>query len=41
MHLEQWGEFKYYVVIFDQLQDHSGGLIQALESCVRGPLTFH
>jgi len=39
MCLEQWGEFKYYIVIFDQLQSHSGGLIWALESCVRGPLT--
>ena len=39
MCLEQWGEFKYYIVIFDQLQSHSGGLIWALELCVRGPLT--
>ena len=31
---------KYYIVIFDQLQGHSRGLIQAPESCVRGPLTF-
>jgi len=38
--LEQWGEFKCYIVIFDQLQGHSGGLIRALESCVRGPLTY-
>ena len=38
MCLEQWGEFKYYIVIFDQLQGHSRGLIQALESCVRSPL---
>jgi len=30
---------KYYIVIFDQLQGHSGGLIQAPESFVRGPLT--
>jgi len=30
---------KYYVVILDQLQGHSGGLVQALESRVRGPLT--
>ena len=29
---------KYYLVIFDQLQGHSGGLIQAPESYVRGPL---
>jgi len=34
------GKTKYYLVIFDQLQGHSGGLIQAPESCVRGPLTF-
>jgi len=33
------GETKYYIVIFDQLQGHSGGVIQALESFVRGPLT--
>ena len=33
-------ETKYYVVIFDQLQGHSRGLIQASESFVRGPLTF-
>ena len=31
---------KYYLVIFDQLQGHSRGLIRAPESCVRGPLTF-
>jgi len=31
---------KYYVVIFDQLQSHSGELIRALESCVRASLTF-
>jgi len=30
---------KYYVVILDQLQGHSGGLVRALELCVRGPLT--
>jgi len=34
------GKTKYYLVIFDQLQGHSGGLIRALESCVRGPLTI-
>ena len=33
------GKTKYCVVIFDQLQGHSGGLIQALKSCMRGPLT--
>jgi len=33
------GKTKYYIVIFDQLQGHSGGLIRALESFVRGPLT--
>ena len=38
--LEQWDKTKYYVVIFDQLQGHSGGLIWAPESCVRGPLTL-
>jgi len=32
------GETKYYIVIFDQLQGHSGGVIQTLESFVRGPL---
>jgi len=37
--LEQWGKTKYYVVIFDQLQGHPRGLIQALGSCMRGPLT--
>jgi len=31
---------QYYIVILDQLQDHSGGLEQAPESCVRGSLTF-
>jgi len=30
---------QYYVVILDQLQDRSGGLEQALESRIRGPLT--
>jgi len=34
------GKTKYYVVIFDQLQDHSGGLIRALESFVRGSLIY-
>ena len=34
------GKTKYYLVIFDQLQDHSEGLIQAPESCVRGSLTW-
>ena len=29
---------QYYVVILDQLQGHSGGLEQALELRVRGPL---
>ena len=29
--LEQWGKFKYYIVIFDQLQGHSGELIQSLD----------
>ena len=33
------GKTKYYVVIFDQLQGHSGGLIWALESFVRDLLT--
>jgi len=33
------GKTQYYVVILDQLQGHSGGLVWALESCVRGPLT--
>jgi len=33
------GKTKYYIVIFDQLQGHSRGLIWALELCVRGPLT--
>jgi len=32
------GKTKYYIVIFGQLQGHSGGLIWALESFVRGPL---
>jgi len=32
------GKTKYYLVIFDQLQGHSGELIRAPESCVRGPL---
>ena len=31
---------KYYLVIFDQLQGHSRGLIQASEQCTRGPLTL-
>ena len=31
---------QYYYVILDQLQDHSGELVWAPESCVRGPLTF-
>jgi len=30
---------QYYVVILDQLQDHSGGVERALESRIRGPLT--
>ena len=30
---------QYYYVILDQLQDHSRGLVWALESYVRGPLT--
>jgi len=34
------GKTKYYVIIFDQLQGHSGGLIWAPELCVRGPFTF-
>jgi len=34
------GKTKYYIVIFDQLQGHSKGLIQAPESCMRGPLTI-
>ena len=29
---------QYYYVILDQLQDHSGELVWAPESCVRGPL---
>ena len=37
--LEQWDKTKYYIVIFDQLQGHSGGLIWAPELRVRGPLT--
>ena len=32
------GKTKYYVVIFDQLQGHSRGLVWALELCVRGLL---
>jgi len=31
---------QYYIVILDQLQDHSGGLEQAPESRVRGSLIF-
>jgi len=38
---EQWDKTKYYIVIFDQLQGHSRGLVQAPESCVRGPLTIY
>jgi len=34
------GETKYYIVIFDQLQGYSGGVIWAPESFVRGPLIF-
>ena len=34
------GKIQYYYVILDQLQDYSGGLVRAPESCVRGPLTF-
>ena len=30
---------QYYVVILDRLQGHSGGLEQAPESWIRGPLT--
>jgi len=32
-------ETQYYVVILDRLQDRSGGLEQAPESRIRGPLT--
>jgi len=31
---------QYYVVILDQLQGHSRGLVRAPELRVRGPLTF-
>ena len=31
---------QYYIVILDWLQDCSGGLERALESRIRGPLTF-
>ena len=31
---------QYYVVILDQLQGYSRGLVWALELRVRGPLTF-
>jgi len=34
------GKTKYYVVILDQLQSYSGGLVRAPESRVRGPLTL-
>ena len=34
------GKTQYYIVILDQLQGHSGGLVRALESRVRGPLTL-
>ena len=34
------GMTKYYIVIFNQLWDHSRGQIRALELYVRGPLTF-
>ena len=34
------GKTQYYIVILDQLQGHSGGLVRTLESYVRGPLTF-
>jgi len=30
---------QYYIVILDRLQDRSGGVEQALESQIRGPLT--
>jgi len=33
------GKTQYYVVILDQLQGHSRGLVRAPELCVRGPLT--
>jgi len=33
------GKTQYYIVILDQLQGHSGGLVWAPESRVRGPLT--
>jgi len=32
-------KIQYYVVILDQLQGRSGGLEQAPESQIRGPLT--
>ena len=35
------GKTQYYIVILDQLQGYSGGLVWALESRVRGPLTAH
>ena len=31
---------QYYVIILDRLQDRSGGLEQAPESWIRGPLIF-
>ena len=34
------GKTKYHIVIFDQLQGHSRGLIWAPESFVRGLLTY-
>ena len=33
-------ETQYYIVILDRLQGRSGALEQALESRIRGPLTF-
>ena len=32
------GKTQYYIVILNQLQGHSGGLVQVLELYVRGPL---
>jgi len=37
--LNNRGELQCYVVIFNQLQDHSERPIQAPELCVRGPFT--
>ena len=34
------GKTQYYIVILDQLQDHSRGLVQAPESRVKSLLTL-